>query len=156
MIVNRLLGSASILVSVHQTLLITASAIFAVKSQLLTLLNVVFNRVKIFSLTYFSYLKPNCRRMFPVIFSKPIIIISSPVSNPREVYVNIPVSRLVDLESPSFDVIWLKVPLNTICIFICFVYLSPNLNSTQPFWHFDRVWWNDLSSFYIELPSSAS
>ena len=46
---------------------------------------------------------------------------------------NISVTRLMDLESPSFDVIWLKISLDTICIFICFLYLSPNLNSSQPF-----------------------
>ena len=46
---------------------------------------------------------------------------------------NIPVTRLLDLESPSFDAIWLKVLLDTKCIFICFIYFSPNLNSSQPF-----------------------
>ena len=46
---------------------------------------------------------------------------------------NIPVTRLLDLESPSFDVIWLKILLNTKCVFICFLYLSPNLNPSQQF-----------------------
>jgi len=49
---------------------------------------------------------------------------------------NIPVTRLVDLESPSYDVIWLKVILNTKCIFICFLYFSPNLNPSQPFFNY--------------------
>ena len=46
---------------------------------------------------------------------------------------NIPVTRLLDLESPSFDTIWLKVLLDTKCIFICFIYFSPNLNPSQLF-----------------------
>ena len=49
---------------------------------------------------------------------------------------NVPVTRLVDLESPSFDVIWLKILLNTKCIFICFLYFSPNLNSSQEFFNY--------------------
>ena len=39
---------------------------------------------------------------------------------------NIPVTRLMDLESPSFDVIWLKVLSHTKCIFICFIHFSTN------------------------------
>ena len=49
---------------------------------------------------------------------------------------NVPVSRLVDLESPSFDVIWIKILLNTRCIFICFIYFSPNVNLSQPFFNY--------------------
>ena len=42
----------------------------------------------------------------------------------------------MDLESPSYDVIWLRIPLSTISIFICFIYLSPNLASTQQFFDY--------------------
>ena len=49
---------------------------------------------------------------------------------------NVPVTRLVDLESPSFDVIWLKILLDTKCIFICFLYFSPNLNPSQEFFNY--------------------
>ena len=49
---------------------------------------------------------------------------------------NVPVTRLVDLESPSFDVIWLKILLDSKCIFICFLYFSPNLNSSQEFFNY--------------------
>ena len=49
---------------------------------------------------------------------------------------NVPVTRLVDLESPSFDVIWLKILLDTKCIFICFLYFSPNLNPIREFFNY--------------------
>ena len=39
-----------------------------------------------------------------------------------------PVTRL---ESPNFDTLWIKILLNSANIFLWFVYLSPNLNSTQ-------------------------
>ena len=38
---------------------------------------------------------------------------------------NIPVTRLLDLESPSFDAIWHKVLLDTKCIlFVLFIFLQ--------------------------------
>merc|ERR1711905_54001 len=43
-------------------------------------------------------------------------------------YCNIitPIARLVELESPNFDVLWLKVCLSTSTILLCFCYCSPN------------------------------
>src|ERR1044072_3227343 len=40
--------------------------------------------------------------------------------------INTPVTRLVNLESPNFDVIWLKICLPTTTIILCFCYCSPN------------------------------
>ena len=40
--------------------------------------------------------------------------------------INTPVTRLVNLESPNFDVLWLKICLPTTTIILCFCYCSPN------------------------------
>ena len=45
--------------------------------------------------------------------------------------INTPVARLMDLESPDFDVLWLKIYLPSITILICFCYCSGD--------HFDYV-----------------
>ena len=42
--------------------------------------------------------------------------------------INTPVARLVEYESHDFDIIWLKVSLPTITLFICLIYHSPNSN----------------------------
>ena len=43
-------------------------------------------------------------------------------------YINIsnPVTHLVNLESPNYDVLWLKICLPTTTIILCFCYCSPN------------------------------
>src|ERR1700755_3544632 len=40
--------------------------------------------------------------------------------------INTPVSRLVNLESPNFDVLWLKICLPITSVILCFCYCSPN------------------------------
>src|SRR6201990_98139 len=40
--------------------------------------------------------------------------------------INTPVTRLENLESPNFDVLWLKTCLPTTTIILCFCYFSPN------------------------------
>ena len=40
--------------------------------------------------------------------------------------INTPIVRLMDLESPHFDVLWLKIYLPTTTIILCFCYCSPN------------------------------
>src|SRR5678816_578865 len=40
--------------------------------------------------------------------------------------INTPVTRLENLESPNFDVLWLKIFLPTTIISLCFCYCSPN------------------------------
>ena len=40
--------------------------------------------------------------------------------------INTPIARLMDLESPHFDVLWLKIYLLTTTIILCFCYCSPN------------------------------
>ena len=37
-----------------------------------------------------------------------------------------PIARLMDLESPHFDVLWLKIYLPTTTIILCCCYCSPN------------------------------
>ena len=39
---------------------------------------------------------------------------------------NTPIARLVELESPNFDAIWLKISLPSITVFLCFLYFPPN------------------------------
>jgi len=39
---------------------------------------------------------------------------------------NTPIARLIDLESPDFDALWLKISLPSITIFLCFLYFPPN------------------------------
>src|ERR1700755_2032418 len=40
--------------------------------------------------------------------------------------INTPVTRLVNLESPNLDVLWLKICLPTTTIILCLCYCSPN------------------------------
>src|SRR6201990_2882052 len=40
--------------------------------------------------------------------------------------INTPVTRLVNLESPNFDVLWVKIFFPTTTIILCFCYFSPN------------------------------
>ena len=46
--------------------------------------------------------------------------------------INTPIARLMDLESPHFDVLWLKIYLPTTTIFLCFCYCSPNATNFPP------------------------
>jgi len=40
--------------------------------------------------------------------------------------INTSIARLKDLESPNFDVLWLKICLSNFTILLCFYYCSPN------------------------------
>ena len=40
--------------------------------------------------------------------------------------INKPITRLMDLESPHFGILWLKIYLPTTTIILCFCYCSPN------------------------------
>jgi len=42
----------------------------------------------------------------------------------------------VDLKSPNFDVIWLKICLLTITIFLCFTYCSPKSTNLIDFFDY--------------------
>ena len=46
--------------------------------------------------------------------------------------INTPIARLMDLESPHFDVLWLKIYLPTTTIFLCFCYCSLMLPTFPP------------------------
>ena len=46
---------------------------------------------------------------------------------------NTPVTRLVNLESPNFDVLWLKIFLPTATIILCFYYCSTNITDFSTF-----------------------
>ena len=60
---------------------------------------------------------------------------------------NTSVARLVDLESPNFDVLWLKICLSTSTILICFCYCSPNSFDHSSFFE-------NLTSCHESLQSS--
>ena len=47
--------------------------------------------------------------------------------------INTPIAKLMDLESPLFDVLWLKIYLPTTTTVICFCYCSPNATDFLPF-----------------------
>ena len=47
--------------------------------------------------------------------------------------INTPIARLMDIESPHFDVLWLKIYLPTTTIFLCFCYCSPNATNFPSF-----------------------
>ena len=47
--------------------------------------------------------------------------------------INTPIARLMDLESPDFDVLWLKICLPTVTIILCFCYCSLELTSYPAF-----------------------
>src|SRR5678816_189261 len=49
------------------------------------------------------------------------------------VNINTPVKRLENLESPNFDVLWLKIFLPSTIIILCFCYCFPNRTDFQPF-----------------------
>ena len=61
--------------------------------------------------------------------------------------INTPIARLLDLESPHFDVLWLKIYLPTTTIFLCFCYCSPNATNFPSFFEY-------LTSCYESLLSS--
>ena len=90
-------------------------------------------------LTYIFFLKLNCQRMFSVIYTKLITIIHNSISDWKMLFVLIVFiifslqGLLVGLTFPCFDTKWIKLLLDVIYIFICFLYLSPNLYSTQHF-----------------------
>ncbi|MEL7065004.1 MAG: endonuclease/exonuclease/phosphatase family protein, partial [Bacteroidota bacterium] len=50
--------------------------------------------------------------------------------------INTPVARLMDLESPNFDAIWLKICLPTKTIIICFCYCPYSNFDHLPFFHY--------------------
>ena len=50
--------------------------------------------------------------------------------------INTPIARLMDLESPHFDVLWLKIYLPTIIIILCFCYSSPNTTNFLSFFEY--------------------
>ena len=50
--------------------------------------------------------------------------------------INTPVARLKDLESPNFDVMWLKVCLPTTTLVLCFAYCSPNSTNFVSFFDY--------------------
>ena len=47
--------------------------------------------------------------------------------------INTPIARLMDLESPHFDVLWLKIYFPTTTIILCFCYCSPNATNFLSF-----------------------
>ena len=50
--------------------------------------------------------------------------------------INTPIARLMDLESPHFDLLWLKIYLPTTTIFLCFCYCSPNATNFPSFFEY--------------------
>ena len=50
--------------------------------------------------------------------------------------INTPIARLMDLESPHFDVLWLKIYLPTTTIILCFCYYSPNATDFLSFFEY--------------------
>ena len=50
--------------------------------------------------------------------------------------INTPTARLMDLESPHFDVLWLKIYLSTTTIFLCFCCCSPNATDFPSFFEY--------------------
>ena len=50
--------------------------------------------------------------------------------------INTPIARLKDLESPNFDVLWLKICLSTSTILLCFCYCSPNSTDFVAFFNY--------------------
>ena len=61
--------------------------------------------------------------------------------------INTPIARLMDLESPNFDVLWLKICLSTSTILLCFCYCSPNSFDHSTFFDY-------LTSCHESLQSS--
>ena len=50
--------------------------------------------------------------------------------------INTPIARLMELESPNFDVLWLKICLSTTTTFLCFCYCSPNSSDYSAFFNY--------------------
>ena len=50
--------------------------------------------------------------------------------------INTPISRLMDLESPHFDVLWLKIYLLTTTIVLSICYCSPNATNFPSFFEY--------------------
>merc|ERR1711911_229190 len=50
--------------------------------------------------------------------------------------INTPIARLMDLESPDFDVLWLTICLPTVTIILCFCYCSLELTSYPAFFQY--------------------
>ena len=50
--------------------------------------------------------------------------------------INTPIARLMDLESPHFDVLWLKIYLPTTTIILCFCYCSSNATDFLSFFEY--------------------
>ena len=50
--------------------------------------------------------------------------------------INTPIARLMNLESPHFDVLWLKIYLPTTTIFLCFCYCSPKATNFPSFFEY--------------------
>ena len=50
--------------------------------------------------------------------------------------INTPTARLVDLESPHFDCLWLKLLLPTTTVILCFCYCSPNFTDFVSFFNY--------------------
>ena len=50
--------------------------------------------------------------------------------------INTPVARLMDLESPNFDVLWLKIFLPTVTVILCFCYCSPDHTDYPAFFQY--------------------
>ena len=61
--------------------------------------------------------------------------------------INTPIARLMELESPNFDVLWLKICLSTTTILICFCYCPYNSFNYTSFFDY-------LSSCHESLQSS--
>ncbi|KAK7060091.1 hypothetical protein SK128_009924 [Halocaridina rubra] len=57
-----------------------------------------------------------------------------------------PIARLMDLDSPDFDVLWLKIYLFITTIFLCFCYCSPN---STDFVSFFEYLFSAMSSCYL-------
>src|SRR5678816_1811851 len=49
---------------------------------------------------------------------------------------NIPITRLENLESPNFNVLWLKIFLPSTTTFLCFCYCSPNRTDFHSFFDY--------------------
>src|SRR5678816_1893251 len=52
------------------------------------------------------------------------------------VNINTPITRLENLESPNFDVMWLKIFLPSTTIIFCFCYCSPNRTDFHAFFDY--------------------
>ena len=75
--------------------------------------------------------KPGCQVNLPLALSESPTITLYLISTLRVVSAltvtyNTSIARLMDLYSPHFDVLWLKIYLPTTTIFLCFCYCSPN------------------------------